>query len=294
MSPGWDRVPLRAEVDLTAGGRWTSLRAGEREWLWHHPDPEVLARRRTALPGAPFVDAGGGEECLPTVGGHPDHGALWTAPWSGAPGDASASGEGLHLRRRLEHRGGAVRVEHTVTGAPGRSLLHATHLLLDASPDARLELPGAEGLLCWAQDAAGSRGRRSATWPPEVDGRCADRLGPDDGSATLVLVPGVREALVVDGAHALHLTWSVPDAQPTGVLLWRNLAGWPPGGPYRSTGVEPLLGRASELDECGRELDGRDDDGLLARAAVLDPGGHLTWTVMLTALTARTSPAPPS
>jgi len=37
--------PLTAEVALARGGRWTSLRTPEREWLWHHPDPAVTAAR---------------------------------------------------------------------------------------------------------------------------------------------------------------------------------------------------------------------------------------------------------
>ncbi|WP_285687936.1 hypothetical protein [Actinoplanes sp. NBRC 103695] len=47
-------------TDPALGGRWTSLRAAGRDWLWHRPDP---ARSR-GRPGDSFVDAGGVEECL--------------------------------------------------------------------------------------------------------------------------------------------------------------------------------------------------------------------------------------
>lgn len=276
----WPAVPLVAEVDLAAGGRWTSLRAGEREWLWHHPDPAVRAARSAARPGDPFVDAGGGEECLPTVGGVPDHGSLWTAPWTGTARDATASADGWRLHRRVEHVDGAVRVEHRVTGEPGAALVHAVHLLLATSAAARLELPGREGLPCRVDDESGADGRRWDRWPPQVRGRGADHLGPDDASAALVLVPGAREAVVIDGDHALHLAWAVPAGQPTGVLLWRNLGGWPRGAPYRTTGVEPLLGAASDAsaEPSGDGADARE------RPARLGPGGVLTWTLEITAL----------
>lgn len=293
--PGWEPVPLRAEHDLAHGGRWTSLRAGGREWLWHHPDPAVHARRRAARPGDAFVDAGGGEECLPTVGGAPDHGALWPARWAGTPQDAWASAGGWGLRRRVVHVDGAVRVHHTVSGEPGSALLHAVHLLLATSTGARLELPGAEGRPCRVDDEAGARGRRADSWPPRVGDRGADRLGPDDGSATLVLVPGAREALVVDGHHALRLVWSVPHGQPTGVLLWRNLHGWPSGAPYRTTGVEPLLGAASDLSSCAVDHGGdvEDvDDGVRDRPAVLGADGVLTWTLELSAWCRRAARRP--
>ena len=58
-----------------AGGPRCASRG--REWLWHHADPA----RTSVRPGAPFVDAGGLEECIPTVRGTPDHGLAWSRPW---------------------------------------------------------------------------------------------------------------------------------------------------------------------------------------------------------------------
>lgn len=42
-------------ADPAHGGRWTSLRAAGREWLWRRDDPA----RSAVEPGAAFVDAGG-------------------------------------------------------------------------------------------------------------------------------------------------------------------------------------------------------------------------------------------
>ena len=68
-------------MDLDSGGRWTSLRGGGREWLWRNAEANVLAARLAVRPGHSFADAGGVEEALPTVCGHPDHGDVWCQPW---------------------------------------------------------------------------------------------------------------------------------------------------------------------------------------------------------------------
>jgi hypothetical protein len=42
----WRPVPLSVRIDPVLGGRWTSLRSFEREWLWTNPDPEIGSARR--------------------------------------------------------------------------------------------------------------------------------------------------------------------------------------------------------------------------------------------------------
>jgi hypothetical protein len=80
---------------------------------------------------------------------------------------------------------------------------------------------------------------------------------------------------VVDGADRLSLELSCPD-QPVSVVLWRNLEGWPPHEPYRSVGVEPMLGRALDLAEA--------EPG---SAAVVPAGGVLRWTLTVRAFVQR-------
>jgi hypothetical protein len=63
-------APALVSVDLDHGGRWTSLHVGGREWLWSRDEP----LRAHVAPGDPFADAGGIEECVPTVRGRPDGG----------------------------------------------------------------------------------------------------------------------------------------------------------------------------------------------------------------------------
>lgn len=259
-------MTVRMSTDLARGGRWTSLRTGSREWLWQNP-VVTLAERAAARPGTPFVDAGGGEECLPSVGGDPaaglDHGDVWHRPWVGVPDDAAAqTRDGLTLRRRVRHDDEHLRVDYAVTGAPGTPFLHAVHLLLDLSTDARLHVPGTPDVVVPDHPEVGAVTR--TRWP-DAGGLPLDRLGPDDGTAVCAVV--VSDAVEVhDGEDVLALRWGSEPGAPTSFLVWRNLGGWPAGAPYRSFGVEPMLGAATALA-----------DAAPGEAAVLGPSGRLDW-----------------
>lgn len=76
---------------------------------------------------------------------------------------------------------------------------------------------------------------------------------------------------VHDGADTLHLSVEA-DGQPVAVALWRNLGGFPQGAPYRSIGVEPMLGRVFDRAAA--------DDG---DTAVVPPTGEVTWRLTVTA-----------
>ncbi|MEU6745813.1 hypothetical protein ABZ914_06290 [Spirillospora sp. NPDC046719] len=253
---------MTVTVDPELGGRWTSLRsASGREWLWSRQEP---LRARVA-PGDAFVDAGGLEECLPTLGGPPDHGDLWSRPWRETGNGHEAEGGGFRLRRRMEIEGDTLTVTYEVSADPGRRFIWAAHALLDVSPNARLELPhglpatvGVEG------------GLKSFSWP-ELDGVDLGALGPDDGTTLMVVVPDVATVTVVDGTDRLTMTVTSAGL-PTGVAYWRNLCGWPEHGPYRSIGVEPLLGRTGDLGACGP-----------GDAVTVPESGTVGWTLTITA-----------
>ena len=213
--------------------------------MWTNPDPAVVAARPAVRPGAAFVDAGGVEECFPTVRGRPDHGDAWSRRWTGSPADAAVElPGGFRLARRIVTEDGAVVVDHTVSGRPGARVVHAVHALLDLSPSARLEVPGGRSMVVLDDDdghappVAVRSGRARA-------GRRHRRLRDP---------PRLRGATVVDGDHALTFAWSSPDRPDLcSLMLWRNLGGWPDDGPYRSIGVEPMLGRTADpaLDDTG-------------------------------------------
>ena len=253
--------PLALDVDLTRGGRWTSLRTPGREWLWTNPDPAVRAARPAVVPGDTFVDAGGVEECFPTLRGAPDHGDVWSRRWSGTPSDATVELTGFRLRRTVRGVDGTVVLGYEVTGEPDAPFVHAVHALLDLGPEARLEVPGAGRMEVLDVDDP------DRPWPSGLD-----RLGPDDGTAVCAILPGVREVAVVDGDDVLRFRWDAPD-QPDrcSLVVWRNLRGWPASGAYRSSGVEPTLGSVVDL------ADPRPG------AARLDARGRAAWTLTVSA-----------
>ncbi len=259
--PGWVPVPLTVVTDPNLGGRWTSLRGGDREWLWTNPDPAVQAARPLVQPGDEFVDAGGLEECFPTVRGVPDHGDIWSRPWhSVVDGWRVETAEGLSLTRRVEQVEGAVVAHHHIEGPVGTPFLHASHALLALSEEARLEV--ADQTPIWVLDVP----EAPTSWPAGLD-----RLGPDDGTATCVIID-TQQARVIDDEDLLELTWSSPHPVPLAMTLWRNLCGWPDADPYRSIGIEPMVGRAGGLDDAPAD-----------RVAVIGAQGFVDWMLRITA-----------
>lgn len=265
--------PPRIVTDPAHGGRWTSLTAGGREWLWHREAPE----RADAAPQDAFVDAGGLEECVPTVRGTPDHGDAWARRWHRDGDLERVDCDRFTLARAVRVTGEATEVHYTLTADPGYRFVWAAHALLDLSQDAVLRLdhgartrihPEAAPLLDrpWPTDAPWAEG----VWPEPL-GLRLDRFGPDDGTAVGAVVDTGR-ACVHDGPTD-RLALSVEaGGQPVSVALWRNLGGFPADRPYRSTGVEPMLGRVFDLADAGP------DD-----AARVPASGEVRWRLTLTA-----------
>lgn len=287
-------VPLTVRVDARHGGRFTSLRGGDREWLWHRDEP----RRASVRPGDPFADAGGLEECIPTVRGTPDHGDAWSRPWTGTTGVTGESAESgpdqptLHhlaqcpefeLSRTVEVRQGAVVVRYRLVAEPGFRFVWAGHALLELSDEARLGLAGNPRVRIFPE-AAPHLGR---SWPdgaawieddwPAPAGLPLDVFGPEDGSAIGAVAYHAGDeaarasAVVVDGHDRLHVAVEA-EGQPTAIALWRNLGGYPADQPYRSIGVEPMLGRVFDLDEAGE-----------GDCAVTPRSGVVTWQLAFAA-----------
>jgi hypothetical protein len=243
-------VPLSVEVDLSLGGRWTSLRTADREWLWHRADPA----RAEVTPGSAFVDAGGLEECVPTVRGPPDHGDAWSRPWHRTGVDCPD----FTFSRSMSSAGGSVVADYELIAEPGYRFVWAAHALLDVSPDARLDAPAGTSVLITDPVP------ELHEWPAGLDS-----LGPDDGTATgAVLDRG--QIRVIDGDQQLDLRVECA-GQPVSIALWRNLKGWPEGDPYRSVGVEPMLGRTFDRHDTTRPV------------AVVPASGSVRWRLTITA-----------
>ncbi|MFF7981491.1 hypothetical protein ACFZDK_20565 [Streptomyces sp. NPDC007901] len=263
---------MEVVTDLAHGGRWTSLRHGDREWLWRREDPG----RDAVAPGDVFADAGGLEECVPTVRGTPDHGDAWSRAWTREGTTDRVHCERFTLTRELSATADGVEAAYALTAEPGFRFLWAAHALLDLSEDAAVRardgaptrlFPEAARLLDhpWPADTPWLEGG----WPDPL-GLRLDRFGPDDGTAVGAVVAGGR-CCVHDGADRLALAVEA-EGQPLSVALWRNLGGFPAGRPYRSTGVEPMLGRVFDLADAGP------DD-----AARVPASGEVRWRLTLSA-----------
>lgn len=304
-------IALRAALDPAHGGRWTSLSGGGREWLWHRPGTS----RDAVAPGDAFVDAGGLEECLPTVRGLPDHGDLWSRPWQRHPGRVADPGERLPdgsadpdggagcdtggslgdaataahsgtatiirpeftLTRSVREHSGAVVADYTLAADPGYRFVWVAHALLDLSPTARLDAPAGtttrlypEAVPLLAEPWPGQQPWLEGAWPAPA-GLRLDRLGPDDGTALGAILTDCPTVHVTDGNDRLTLHLDCDD-QPRSTALWRNLRGWPQPGPYRSIGVEPMLGAVFDLAEAGP-----------GDAATVPASGKVTWRLTITA-----------
>ena len=245
-------MTAKITTDLDLGGRWTALCLGNRDWLWHRDDPA----RATARPGDAFVDAGGLEECIPTVRGLPDHGAAWTRKWR-AVDESTAVVEtpDFQLRRRFEDISDGIEAAYRLTAEPGYRFIWAGHALLDLSTRARLALPygvsvrvfpEAADLLDrpWPPDAR----YVTTTWP-DCGGIPLHRLGPSDKTAVGAIAVDCGHVAVHDNGDKLTMTLTADTGVRRSVALWRNLGGFPAAGPYRSIGVEPMLGAVFDLAE---------------------------------------------
>lgn len=277
MTGGQDRS--RVEVDLSDGGRWTSLRLLGREWLWSGPGRHSGPRSSLAS----YVDVGGLDECCPTVRGVPDHGVLWRLPWSN-------SGNSTHkvrtkefaLERRLtspapEESEGRIVADYQLSATPGFRFVWAAHALLDCRIGAEIEAP-ADARCRLYPEAAELIDRPWPTGSPWIEGNWPtpagldmSKLGPNDGTAVGAVLIDCPAITVHDGSSALSLELSCP-RQPVSTAIWRNLGGYPDGAPYRSLGVEPMLGRVFDLAEAGP-----------GDAATTPAQGRLSWRMTISA-----------
>lgn len=262
-------VPLLVTSDVTLGARWTSLRSqaehGSREWLWKNPDQRLVWERMMVGPQSPFVDAGGGEECFPCVREPWDHGLVWNRPWSRSGDIDTVEAEGYQLRRRMAHVDGEVVVDYEASAVTASEALHATHLLLDLSHDARL-VPGEHVDPVFVDerpdDEIASMGSIE---------RFVETLGTGRRSAVCYVLPSCRRLRIYDRSDVLEMELDGAAELPLSFIVWRNLSGWPSGDPYRSIGIEPSLGAGVSIPST------RPDGSVLLRAK------PTTWQLRLRA-----------
>jgi hypothetical protein len=280
-------------IDLDDGGRWTSLLLGGREWLWTNPALSSVSRTGQSS----YVDVGGLDECFPTVRGVPDHGGLWNQPWGALDEDEDWDvvqyGDAVLLRRFNGGEtpaemtdAGAIWVDYRLIAPAGYRFTWTAHALLDCSVGTTLVAPAGSSCRLYPEAAPFLK----TPWPtsrpttatpdgvpwveaiwPSPGGIELETYGPTDGSAVGAVLVDLSAISVRDGDDELTFSLSCP-GQPMSVALWRNLGGFPDGTPYRSLGVEPMLGRVFDLAEAGP-----------GDAAMVPESGELTWRLVVSA-----------
>lgn len=256
---------FQVDIDPAHGGRWTSLiDPTGKQWLWQRPN----RARDTVVPGQPFVDVGGIEECLPTIGGQPDHGDIWTRPWHEHEDGLTVTTGHFQLFRRLQVSADIIIARYRLSGPPGARFIWALHALLDPREGTRIEAtPGP----CRAWP--GHTHPVETQWPAVLGIAGYDVLGPDDGTAMFCVLIDQHEVRVRQGNSTLHMRIESDD-QPVSIGIWRNLNGYPWDGtpPYRNFAVEPMLGRVFDLSAAEHE-----------DAAVLPASGECQWCIRIAA-----------
>jgi len=211
------------------GGKVRDMILGGRQWLWHNPDVR-FAFPREGAPYAESEEAGGFDECFPTVGPCrlprwvegaprvrlPDHGELWAQPPEiviatdpeGNSATCTWSGAALPYRftRRITvHPEGWVTFAYSATNTGDHRIpfLWSSHPVFPLTSRTRLILPKGVRVRLWSQRNAnfGARGSEHP-WPRLRDGRTLvdlsypyRALGRDYSCKLFVQLPR-REALI--------------------------------------------------------------------------------------------------
>lgn len=285
-----------------AGMKLTNLRRPRgREWLWRN-DQIPLAPPQ---PDASFVetaDSGGWDECFPTVSPSPvpgappgtpplpDHGELWSAPWTSSAYEhaggvtlaGAAAGRVLpyELSREitLVPREPVMRLRYRLrnTGSGAIPWLWCAHPLLNVQPGSTLELPSVRQVKVAAvHGLPGLSPGDIVSWPDAFGGSDGRFRFPADGAWAVKLFGDVGQdgrLMVTDPRRGERLEMVVDPAEVPQVGLWINNRGWAPPGkrPYYNFGLEPAIGAPDSLEEAVRDWH---------LAQTLGPGEERRWSV---------------
>jgi galactose mutarotase-like enzyme len=306
---GFPAVALRSPfIELVAvpslGMKLTNLRRlNGREWLWRS-DQIPLAPPR---PGSSYVetaDSGGWDECFPTVGSCPipgtspgtpplpDHGELWSAPWTSSVHDASEgtslAGTAMgtvfpyefHRRITLDASAPVAHFHYWLrhTGDTPFPWIWSSHPLLNVQPGSLVALPDVTHVRVAAVHGRDDwRENDVISWPYDLDGKESSFTFPDGGRWAVKLFADVGSKGLItlsDPRRGERLEFSVDPGIVPQVGIWINCRGWAPPGrtPYYNLALEPCIGAPDRLDRA--VLDWH-------TAQTIAPGEERHWSVNL-------------
>jgi galactose mutarotase-like enzyme len=304
---GFPAVALRsAELEVVAvpslGMKLTNLRRlNGREWLWRS-DQIPLAPPK---PGASYVDtadSGGWDECFPTVAPCavpgappgapmlPDHGELWSAPWTSSVYDhadgttLTGSARGtmfpyeFHREITLDSREPVARLGYLLRhiGDTPFPWIWSAHPLLNVQPGSVLTLPGIDQVkLAAVHGRQDLNGNDVVSWPGAI-GEDAERFTFPAAGAWAIKAFGdlgpEGRMMVTDPRRGERLEFVVRPEEVPQVGVWINCGGWAPPGrtPYYNLALEPCIGAPDRLDLAVLEW---------RTAQTLHPGEERQWSV---------------
>lgn len=257
---------LRLAALPELGGKLASLvcRRTGRELLLPPQRP-----RRQPVYGASFADydTSGWDECFPNVGvcqDLPDHGELWSRPWTTLERTADAWTAELEGRarsyrflRRIQLRDHGLRFDYQLTNTEGRAwpCLWSAHPLLAVGPGDRIE-PGPEVAEVRVEWSARGRLQGTVPWNEELA-----VLRGDVERAEKLFTRSDRARLHYTTGEALEMRWDASQNPYLG--LWICQRGWPAPGPEGHFTVA--------LEPCSFPADVPGDE------ALLQPGEVRNW-----------------
>lgn len=304
---GFPAVALRsAELEVVVvpsiGMKLTNLRRHNgREWLWRS-DQIPLAPARVGASYVETADSGGWDECFPTVGPCPvpgappgtpplpDHGELWSAPWSssvyenasGATLTASAQGLAFpyefHREIALDKHEPTVRFRYRIrhTGDRPFPWIWSSHPLLNVQPGSVIEIAGVSQVKVDAVHGRNDLEEGAViSWPGAVGGMPDRFTFPEEGGWATKLFADVGpqgRMMLMDPRRGERLEIVVPPHEVPQIGLWINCRGWAPPGrrPYYNLALEPCIGAPDRLDLAVNEW---------KTAQRLDPGEEREWSL---------------
>ncbi len=293
-----ENAQLRVTLWPRMGGKVVSLIAkaesGDHELL--HPPLHAYTTASDSS-GFELSDAGGWDECLPSVAActaHgamiPDHGDVWRRPWRASSDGTSLTASvdafsvPVHFSKRLSLSNSTLLTEYSAQNPTAHvaEFLWSAHPLFQVEEGDRIVLPGNVADVHVEGSTINSLARE--------DGRCAwpmadssagswidlSQVGPLDGTTAHKLFAGP----LTNGWCGLYrsklqlgiLVQFDPRLTPY-AGLWISHGQWPAGGKHRqyTVALEPTFAPCDALDKAS----------ITGRSMVLAPGRTFSWPLHL-------------
>jgi len=265
---------IRAVVLPRRGAKIASLYsvAFGRELLWQIPG---AAYASAAVPGGRFgpEDSSGFDDMFPTISAcdyedspwnkaaMPDHGELWSMPWSFARLGAASVELSVHGRafpyvftKRIEARDSAIRIDYTLANLSDSrfSCIWAAHPLFATRPGMRIKVPsGCDSIInAFETPAMGKPGSRM---PYPMHGSMdLSRVSTDTGACRkFYFADRLAEGWcsLVDPDSSMEIRLSFPAWQVPYLGIWVNEGGW---ADQNNIGIEPALGAMDSPPQAAR------------------------------------------